>query len=136
MVTSTRPFFPGNWSRRQVTLTGIPFILRTLLHTQRELSRADFEEEVTESHRQIMGRILSRTSITVVKSACRQSMSVPLFTFCLKDIFLFDISCAPFSNVYNFSDPDDAMLAWYDMPIIDKHAPLRKKRVKHPKLPP
>ena len=29
-------------------------------------------------------------------------------------------------------------LAWYDifMPIIDKHAPLRKKRVKHPKLPP
>ena len=22
------------------------------------------------------------------------------------------------------------------MPIIDKHAPLRKKRVKHPKLPP
>ena len=30
------------------------------------------------------------------------------------------------------------MLAWYDifMPIIYKHAPLRKKRVKHPKLPP
>ena len=30
------------------------------------------------------------------------------------------------------------MLAWYDisMPIINKHAPLRKKRVKHPKLPP
>ncbi|WP_419587318.1 endonuclease/exonuclease/phosphatase family protein, partial [Thiolapillus sp.] len=55
-----------------------------------------------------------------------------------KDIFLFDISCAPFSNVYSFNDPDDAMLAWYNifMPIIDKHAPLRKKRVKHPKLPP
>ena len=49
-----------------------------------------------------------------------------------------DISCAPFSNVYSFNDPDDAMLAWYNifMPIIDKHAPLRKKRVKHPKLPP
>ena len=30
------------------------------------------------------------------------------------------------------------MLAWYDifMTIIDKHALLRKKRVKHPKLPP
>ena len=55
-----------------------------------------------------------------------------------KDIFLFDISCAPFSNVYHFNYPDDAMLAWYDlfMPIIDKHAPRRKKRVKHPKLPP
>ena len=55
-----------------------------------------------------------------------------------KDICLFDISCAPFSNVYSFIDPDDAMLAWYNifMPIIDKHAPLRKKRVKHPKLPP
>ena len=53
-----------------------------------------------------------------------------------KDIFLFDISCAPFSNVYNFSNPDDVMLAWYDifMPIIDKHALLRKKRVKRPKL--
>ena len=55
-----------------------------------------------------------------------------------KDSFLFDVSCAPFSNVCNVSDPDDAMLAWYDifMPIIDKHAPLRKKRVKHPKHPP
>ena len=52
--------------------------------------------------------------------------------------FLFDISCAPFSNVYSFNDPSDAMLAWYDifMPLIDKHAPLRKKRVTHPKLPP
>ena len=55
-----------------------------------------------------------------------------------KDIFLFDISFAPFSNIYNSSDPDDAILAWNDIfvPIIDKYAPLRKKRVKHPKLPP
>ena len=55
-----------------------------------------------------------------------------------KIFFVFDIRCAPFSNVYNFSDHDDAMLARYDifMPIIDKHAPLRKKRAKHPKLPP
>ena len=55
-----------------------------------------------------------------------------------KNIFLFDISYAPFTNAYKFSDPDDAMLAWYDIfiTIIDKHAPLRNKRVKHPKLPP
>ena len=56
-----------------------------------------------------------------------------------KDSFLFDVSCAPFSNdKHNFNDPDDAKLAWYDifMPITDKHGPLRKKRVKHLKLPP
>ena len=54
------------------------------------------------------------------------------------DAFLFDLSCAPFCDVYKFDNPDDALSVWYDiiMPIINVHAPLRKKRVKHPKLPP
>ena len=69
---------------------------------------------------------------------CHTTIQYRTFKRFNKEIFLFDISCAPFGNVYNFSDPDDAVIAWYDifMPIIDKHAPLRKKRVKHPKLPP
>ena len=47
-------------------------------------------------------------------------------------------NCAPFCDVYKFDNPDDALSVWYDivMPIINVHAPLRKKRVKHPKLPP
>ena len=51
---------------------------------------------------------------------------------------LFDLSCAPFCDVYKFDNLDDALSVWYDitMPIINVHAPLRKKRVKHPKLPP
>ena len=55
-----------------------------------------------------------------------------------KKKILFDISYAPFTNAYKFSDPDDAMLAWYDifMPIIDKHAPLGKKEGKTPETPP
>ena len=47
------------------------------------------------------------------------------------------MSCAPVCDVYKFNNPDDALSVWYDiiMPIINVHAPLRKKRVKHPKLP-
>ena len=47
------------------------------------------------------------------------------------------MSWASFCDVYKFDNPDDALSVWYDiiMPIIIVHAPLRKKRVKHPKLP-
>ena len=53
---------------------------------------------------------------------------------CFKNI----LSCAPFCDVYKFDIHDDALSVWYDivMPIINVHAPLRRKRVKHPKLPP
>ena len=48
------------------------------------------------------------------------------------------MSCALFCDVYKFNNPDDALSVWYDivMPIINVHAPLRKKRIKNPKLPP
>jgi len=51
--------------------------------------------------------------------------------------YAFFWSCAPFCDVYKFNNPDDASSVWYDiiMPIINVHAPLHKKRVKHPKLP-
>ena len=53
-------------------------------------------------------------------------------------MLLFYFICAPFCDVCKFDNPDDALSVWYDiiMPIINVHAPLRKKRVKHPKLPP
>ena len=55
-----------------------------------------------------------------------------------KENFLLDLSIAPFYLVYNCTDPDTALSVWYSifLPILDKHAPLRCKRVKHPKLPP
>ena len=44
----------------------------------------------------------------------------------------------PFHGVFNHNDPDEALAIWYDasLPVVNKHAPLRRKRVKHPKLPP
>ena len=54
------------------------------------------------------------------------------------DIFLFDLSTMPFHGVFNYNDPSEALAFWYDafLPVVNKHAPLRRKRVKHPKLPP
>jgi len=54
-----------------------------------------------------------------------------------KDEFLFDLSQISFDNVYNYSNPDDAMSEWYRLflSILDKHAPYREKRVKSAQLP-
>lgn len=51
--------------------------------------------------------------------------------------FLFDLSNANFSCVFTCNDADDALSLWYNtfLPIVDKHAPLRTKRVKHATLP-
>ena len=42
----------------------------------------------------------------------------------------------PFHGVFNYNDPSEALVFWYDafVPVVNKHAPLRRKRVKHPKL--
>ena len=55
-----------------------------------------------------------------------------------KNSFLFDLASVSFQNVYNFTDPNAALSALYDafMSVIDKHTPIRKKRVKHPTIPP
>ena len=44
----------------------------------------------------------------------------------------------PFHCVFHYKDPSEALASWYDafLPVVNKHAPLRRKRVKHPKLPP
>jgi hypothetical protein len=54
-----------------------------------------------------------------------------------KDLFLFDLSCNNFANIYNCTNANDALSLWYNvfMPIVDKHAPLRRRRVKRQTVP-
>ena len=49
-----------------------------------------------------------------------------------------DLHLIPFENMYNFSDPSLALSRWIDLflDVINKHAPLKKKQVKHQTLPP
>ena len=52
--------------------------------------------------------------------------------------FLIDLHLTPFENRYNFSDHNLALSRWIDLllDVINKHAPLKKKRAKHQTLPP
>ena len=54
-----------------------------------------------------------------------------------KEAFFHDLNIAPFNNVFNTSDPEQALDTFYCtiLPVINKHAPLRKKRVKSAVLP-
>ena len=49
-----------------------------------------------------------------------------------------DLICTPFDNVHQHTDPNEALAVWYKlfMDVVNRHAPIRHKRVKHPKLPP
>ena len=51
--------------------------------------------------------------------------------------FLADLDIASFDAVFNETNPDNALLAWYNifLPILDKHAPKRQKRVKNTASP-
>ena len=51
--------------------------------------------------------------------------------------FLNELSTAPFHLVRNFNDPNQALCEWYKIfyAILDKHAPLKQKRVKKHRLP-
>ena len=44
----------------------------------------------------------------------------------------------PFDNVHQHTDPNEALAVWYKlfMDVVNRHAPIRHKRVKHSKLPP
>ena len=55
-----------------------------------------------------------------------------------KDAFLADLSTVPFDSVYNHADPDAALATWYSLflSVLDRHAPVRRKRVKSQRLPP
>ena len=51
--------------------------------------------------------------------------------------YLADLRGAPFSEVYNHTDPDDALNTWYSIfnSILERHAPQKRKRTKHPVKP-
>ena len=52
-------------------------------------------------------------------------------------VFLVDLHLTPLENVDNFSDPNLSLSRWTDLfLVINKHAPLKKRRVKHQTLPP
>ena len=53
-----------------------------------------------------------------------------------EDKYIGDFKNAPFSDVYNHIDPDDAVNTWYSiLNRIDKHAPQKMKRTKPPVKP-
>lgn len=53
------------------------------------------------------------------------------------DKYFYELSLANFDDIYNCSNVNDAVHRWYDifLPIADKHAPTRRRRVKHQTLP-
>ena len=52
--------------------------------------------------------------------------------------FLIDLSMVPFDHVYCHTDPNEALSLWYNLylPVLNKHAPMKTKRIKHTRLPP
>lgn len=48
-------------------------------------------------------------------------------------LFLEDMRSAPFSEIYNKTNPDDALKTWYSTfrEVLDKHAPKRSRRIKY-----
>ena len=51
--------------------------------------------------------------------------------------YLADLSLLPFNDIYNVTEPNAALNYFCNiiMAVIDKHAPLKTKRVKHPDIP-
>ena len=79
-------------------------------------------------------------SVQTVKSVLNVHSSIVYRCFKQFDerAFLMDLHVIPFENVYNFSDLNVALSHWIDvfLDLINKHAPLEKKRVKHQTLLP
>ena len=55
-----------------------------------------------------------------------------------QNAFFADLICTPFDNAHQHTDPNEALAVWYKlfMDVVNRHAPIRHKRVKHSKLPP
>ena len=53
------------------------------------------------------------------------------------DNFIKDLVLVPWSVLDSFEDPNDALNMWTDMylEVLDRHAPMRQRRVKHTKQP-
>ena len=55
----------------------------------------------------------------------------------IEELFLADVSILPLGNVYHTTDPEIALKTLIQLlsPVIDKHIPLKSRRVKHPDIP-
>ena len=62
-----------------------------------------------------------------------------------QNAFFVDLTCTPFDNVHQHTDPNETHAMWYKlfMDVVNRHAPTRHKlrqpvikRVKHSELPP
>ena len=55
-----------------------------------------------------------------------------------QSLFLHDLELAQFGCVFNETDPNKALEIWYDIfiSVLDKHAPIRTRRVKQANMPP
>ena len=55
-----------------------------------------------------------------------------------QNAFFADLIGTPFDNVHQHTDPNEALAEWYKLfiDVVNRHAPVRHKRVKHTKLPP
>ena len=72
----------------------------------------------------------------------KKGVKIPLLTyrpFAKFDeiAYLADLRGVPFSEVYNHTDPDDALNTWYSIfnNILERHAPQKRKRIKYPLKP-
>ena len=71
------------------------------------------------------------------KKNCHTFVSYRSFKHFHKENFLMDLKEVSFISVYQESDPNNALAVWYSLflPILDKHAPLKRKRIKSKKPP-
>ena len=54
-----------------------------------------------------------------------------------QNAFFADLICTPFDNVHQHTDPNEALAVWHElfMDVVNRHAPVHHKRVRHSKLP-
>ena len=60
-------------------------------------------------------------------------MSFRFFKHFNQNAFFADLICTPFDNAHQHTDPNEALAVWYKlfMDVVNRHAPIRHKRVKH-----
>jgi hypothetical protein len=80
------------------------------------------------------------TKISKVSKASKNAhthISYRSFKHFDQNSFLYALSNAPFNEVFNYTDANQALEKWYNvfLSVLDSHAPIKNRRVKHPKLP-
>lgn len=84
--------------------------------------------------------IMCKWSMKIPKTKKKHHVNITYRSFKTfsQTAFLSDLSKTPFDNVLHTNDPEVALTTWYELflEVLDRHAPIRKKRVKQLTLPP